>query len=83
MTQKIQTPNRVRYTLDKTVYCSSMIAREVRPLTMRIQNNILVPLRGRAIELELKLQELCRQYPEHFMRGSRYLLKTTSLRYYR
>lgn len=71
----IQTPQRVRVTLDEVVYVSSDVAREIRPMTMRIGSNILVPRRNQGDQLREALKALCKKQPEHFMAGSRAILQ--------
>jgi hypothetical protein len=75
---KIQTPQRVRIPWGNangvaTIYVSSWVATQVRPLCMTI-NMIMFPRKGKSEELTALLQGLAQEHPEQFMAGSRNLL---------
>ena len=48
MANKINKTTRIRITLDKVIYCSSMIATHIKDMkiTTRLEQNIFVPLKG-------------------------------------
>ncbi len=87
MKSKIQTPQRIRlkwgssHTGVATIYVSSWVATQVRPLCMTI-NMIMHPRKGRSDELESLLRELAQSHPEQFMTGSRNLLAPQPTRHY-
>lgn len=77
MKHKPQTPQRIRLVVDNgicTVYVSCRIASIVRHMCVRLQQQIMHPLKGQGENLHAALVELAKQYPNEFMTGSRILL---------
>ena len=79
MATKINKTTRIRITLDKVIYCSSMIATHIKDMkiTARLEHNIFVPLKGQADLLRSELTDLARKHPEHFTNSAHTLLGTT------
>lgn len=63
---KIMKTNRIRITLDHTVYCSSKAVEHVRHLIHRLENNVFVPLKDRRDEVEKELATFAKNNPQHF-----------------
>lgn len=75
---KINKTTRIRITLDKVIYCSSMIATHIKDMkiTTRLEQNIFVPLKGQKDILRSELEALARKYPDHFANSAHTMLGT-------
>ena len=74
---KTQTPNRICLKITGgtvvTIYCSSVITREVRELCVRLEQR-LFPTKSSNNELRDKLKQLAKELPSEFSNTSRQLL---------
>lgn len=76
--RKIQTTNRIRMNYLNgmtTMYVSSEIVRDVREFLVRLENNVMVPARGKQPELFNRLLDLAAEKPDHFTKSGGAILR--------
>lgn len=68
----IATTCRIRVELNRVVYVSSQVATDMlhKKLTMRMEQNVFAPLKGKKYDLLTALTEDARQRPNHYMKSS-------------
>lgn len=70
MTIRSHVPKTTRILLSEgTVYVSRQIASEIRSVCVRLENNKLCPMKGHNTEVQARLAELGKKYPDHFFKS--------------